>query len=233
MSDALAYLAMPRFGRVDFAAAAAMLSPNDHTYPEGYRVRVVGGSSVDTGVAEYSFNQMWSRALDLRDSGEATHFAMLHSDIEPIDPAWLNRLYMEMVDHHLVAVSAVVPIKNDSGNTSTAIGDEVDPWHVLRYVRTDQRPHLPVTFTGEDVCERGEVLLINTGCLLIDMRPELWDDFEWKMRTRIRRTQRGRVCEMHSEDWEMSYHIHNSGARYGATWSVRLKHHGAAAYRNY
>lgn len=202
-------------------------------------LRVAVRAHASSSVLPNCFNELFSTALTMRDAGKVTHFAMCHSDIIA-PPGWLDALYAEMWSHGLDAVSAVVPIKGPTGRTSTAVGSESDRWRVNRCVYLKDRATLPATFTARDVCRpgAGEVLLINTGLMLLDLRRPWWDDFAFQFHSRIKRTTRGDgatayVCEARSEDWEMSHHLHEAGAKYGATWRVRLRHEGLNRWPNY
>ncbi len=74
--------------------------------------------------------------------------------------------------------------------------------------------------------------------MLLDLRRPWWDDFAFQFHSRINRKTNddGTVhhsCESRSEDWEMSHHLHAAGARYGATWRVKLKHEGLNRWPNH
>jgi hypothetical protein len=185
-----------------------------------------------TSVLPQCFNQMLAIALDARDQGRVTHLAMAHADIVA-EPGWLDVLWSEMWFRGADLISAVVPIKNASGRTSTAIGLETDPWAVLRCIRLADRATLPPTFGPESVCGPGEVLLVNTGLMLADIRKPWWDDFAFEFHTRLRKTSAGRLAECRSEDWAMSHALHKVGAKVLATWKPRLRHEGSKMYPNY
>jgi hypothetical protein len=157
---------------------------------------------------------------------------MAHSDIVA-EPGWLDTLWSEMWLYNLDLISAVVPIKGPTGRTSTAIGSTSDPWKVHRCIFDKDRKRYPPTFGPEHVCAPGEVLLVNTGLMLLDLRRPFWDDFAFSFHDRIRKTPSGRVAENRSEDWEMSHFLHRVGARYMATWRPKLSHEGIKRYKNY
>lgn len=187
---------------------------------------------VTNSVLPHAFNQLLALALDERDKGDITHFAMCHSDIIAT-PGWLDVLWAEMAAHDADLVSAVVPIKEDSTRTSTAIGLEADPWQVVRSVHLEDRGSLPETFGPEEACRPGEVLLVNTGLFLADLRKPWWDDFAFGFQTRIRKGPDGRIAESRPEDWELSRHLHQAGARVRATWKVQLGHEGSYRFPNF
>lgn len=219
-------LLLPRYSDVSFGSAkAAIMATSGGVEQVGYIEGVVSATP-------HNFNGLLAAALDMRDRGEATHVAMLHSDVAP-EPGWLDVLWDELRSHRLDLISAVVPIKEPGRQrTSTAIGDEFDPWCPKRYILMGDRAGLPGTFATDDVCEPGEVLLVNTGCFLADLRRPYWDHFAFQFGCRITRRDGRRIAQLNPEDWQMSRHLHAAGAPYGATWKVELVHHGAAEWPN-
>lgn len=221
-------LVTPHYGAVSMGLHITLnKAVRDHSMIQA--VREVQCSS---SVLPHAFNGCLAAALDLRDQGHVTHMAMVHSDISAA-PGWLDILWSEMWVGGLDLISAVVPIKGPSGRTSTAIGREDDPWCVSRCIYDGDRKRYPLTFTARDVCGPGEILLVNTGLFLADLRRPWWDDFAFAFHGRIKKTPAGRVPECRSEDWEMSHHLHKAGARYAATWKPKLFHEGSAKYPNY
>lgn len=223
-------LAMPRYGNVNFMSVLRFLAQctaGDVEIPEGSTI------SVGTSLLQHTFNECLAHALDLRDEGKVTHFAMLHSDIEPQE-GWLDILWREMQAHDADLISVVSPIKNTEGKTSTALGAIDDPWRITRYITSYEATQLPATFGPEDVCGPGEVLLINTGCWLADLRRPWWDDFAFNIHSKITRPEQGkRYAETRPEDWEMSRSLREAGARYFATTAVRLIHYGEGGWANF
>lgn len=196
-----------------------------------------GGHSISSLVN--CFNTLWVEALNLRDRGEATHFAMLHSDCQP-EPGWVELLWQQMKARPTAAVVSVVNcIKDQSDNprTSTAYSPKGQPWGATRFIRYQDRAdvvakHGP-TF-GPETCREGEVFLVNTGCMLIDLRRDCWDGFAWEQPAFVARRADG-VWEtaFEPEDWRMSRYLASKGIDYAATWAVRVVHHGAAQWPNY
>lgn len=187
--------------------------------------------AVSNSVLPHAFNMLLGAALDERDRGKVTHLAMAHSDILA-PPGWLDTLWGEMQAHDADLVSAVVPIKEASTRTSTAIGRADDRWAVERCLHLEDRDALPDTFGPEHVCRPGEVLLVNTGLFLADLRRPWWDEFAFTFHCRLRQTDAGRVAETRPEDWELSHHLHDAGARVRATWKVHLGHEGIYRWSN-
>lgn len=163
---------------------------------------------------------------------------MLHDDIWP-ENFFLNTLWREMQAYSADIISAVVPIKDAPWwRTSTAIGLEDDPWIVPRYIRAQDRKVLPTTFGSEHVCGPGEMLLLNTGCWLTDLRKPWWDEFwdagAFNFATRSTRAEDGtRLSWIQPEDWRMSRFLGVRGAKLAATYAVKVRHRGGCWWANY
>lgn len=222
------YLLVPHYSH-DVAMGAA----RGIQYATRGRVDVFGVADATASITPHSFNGLLAMALAERDNGKVTHAAMLHSDIAP-EPGWIDTLFEEMWIHGAQAVSAVVPIKEDEkSRTSTAWGTIGKPFDAPRYVRMEEKHLYPPTF-GQEHGRDGEELLINTGCLLMDLRWPHWDDFAFTFTTRIARTQDGgRLAQVRPEDWDMSRFVRERGGKVFATWRVKLEHYGWHAWKNH
>jgi hypothetical protein len=228
---------MPRYG--PHVHPAAMRSLYQATKGD---CRVVSHLDVSQSIC-YAFNIANANALDWRDQGLAapdgtkvhpTHLAMIHADIEA-PPGWLDTLWHIMRERDLVAISSVSPIKDPVANprTSTAFATKGETWFPCRYVYVNDRHTMPETFEPADVCKPGEELLINTGLMLLDLRWPGWDGFNWQLDSRIVKADGKRVVQMRSEDWMMSRHLAQHGAKYAATWAVPLRHFGEYAWASH
>lgn len=224
---------MPRYGDVSMGAARGFCAPSTtRNVPPEAHVDVVAWCETSTSATPSSFNNLLAMALGYRDDGIATHFAMIHSDIDP-HGAWVNVLWNEMRRHDAAVMTTVIPIKNMQGKTSTAVGSLDDPWRIRRYIMQADRSHLPDTFGQADVCGDDEVLLVNTGLWLADLRHEFWDSFSFRWFNRILKKEDGtRECQFRPEDWEMSRELHAAGLKVMATWLLPVTHHGAYGYEN-
>ena len=194
------------------------------------------------GCLTHNFNNLLANCLNARDRGEVTHMAMIHSDIAA-DKGWVDILAEEMCRKRVAVISAVVAIKDpDDDRTSTAIGVRGKPWEYGGYIRLRNQPSMPETFTGDDVCkdDGSEVLLINTGCMLIDLSWPFWDDcdgsgtpFVFEVYNRMRRNEQGmRYAQFNPEDWLMSRALDARNIPYAATWRVKARHIGLKAWEN-
>lgn len=135
-------IAMPRTNAM-IAIGAAKSFYCAHSRDMEIAVKFEGGGSVLT----HNFNMLLGMALDMRDRGEATHFSMIHADIEAQPLDWPDILYREMTAHKGHFIAANVPIKDnyspDKIRTSTAIrglASEDELWGPRRYILVQDRP---------------------------------------------------------------------------------------------
>src|ERR1700730_152109 len=160
------------------------------------------------------FNTLWTKALAERKNG-LTHFLMLHADVVPWDDGWLTQLHQEMVRIGAQVLSAVSPLKDWKGLTSTAL-DET-PMRRLTMAEIMARPE---TFTDPD-------LLINTGMLLVDMRGDWVEQVYFTIKDGIRKNPDGSYTVLtESEDWGFSRQARRLGVQLWATRKVKLAHRG-------
>jgi hypothetical protein len=217
-------LAMPRYsGTVNMEAAGAFFrsaSADSVLNPEGFSP---AGSLLPT-----VFNVCWSRARTLYRRGECTHFAMVHADMGA-PPGWIDTLHEQMQLANVDLISAVVPIKDMRGLTSTAIDDTGDPWRVRR-LTLKEVDALPETFTDEDL---GGKLLVNTGLWLCRLG-------DWCRKVCFR--QQDCIIEQEDgqdaartipEDWDFSRQLKALGVRIAATKAVRVKHYGEMPFASW
>lgn len=176
----------------------------------------------------FAFNQAWAGVLNLRDQGvNLRYFAMIHDDIAP-EPWWLDKLIGELERTGADAVSAVVPIKDEKGLTSTAVYTG-DIW-LPRRITMREAMELPETFSAEDA---GGPLLLNTGLWVADITKPWADEICFDFMNRIRRTSTGeRVAECVPEDWLNSHRMNELGCKLMATRVVNLNHEGNMDYPN-
>jgi len=194
----------------------------------------------------HNFNSIFCTALNLKESGAVplTHFCLLHADIVPVQPNWLNIMIAEMEKHDLDVLSAVVPIKDGRGLTSTGVCMS-DPNAAIkgdvRRLTLQETMKLPTTFTGPDLIGRLEgwegdcaTLLVNSGLLVMDLRHAPVHEYLFTINDEIRTLTTGeqtepgisRVARTEPEDWFFSRLLHELGVSYGATRAVDVKHCG-------
>jgi SAM-dependent methyltransferase len=183
-------------------------------------------SNYGTSVLTQCFNHLFCEALNARATDGVTHFAMLHNDVIPCK-GWLDVLMGEMDAGGYDVVSAVVPLKNSKGLTSTGLDTPGNPWSVRRLTMTEVC-ELPPTFTAADVpFRRGEAqLLLNTGCWLMKLDRPFVDGLCFRQQDCISWVpSEGRYVEQSiSEDWDFSRQLHTRGAKIAATRAVPVVH---------
>ena len=194
----------------------------------------VMGISPRSSLLTMNFNLAWAAAVNCYEKGECDAFAMIHDDV-CVEPGWLDVLVAELEACDADVLSAVIPIKDDRGLTSTAVDDTGDPWRVRR-LTMKQAMGYPETFGDEDVM--GE-LLLNTGLWVCKLGPWcLKEDRYGHLKVRfhikdeIRREDGQLVARVSPEDWEFSRALRSIGLTLKATRKVKVRHAGEAVFAN-
>lgn len=221
MSDVSCFLAVPHYGTIESSTAGALLTASRRFSPY---INFEPGS-----LLAYVFNRLWCEALNMRMERPLTHFAMLHADMAP-DPGWLDVLLDELDATGADVMSAVSPIKDQRGLTSTAWQD-IETTCVDR-LTMKQIHNLPPTFSAADG-PKGKRLLVNTGCWVCKLGPwcEKFTGFhilDWIEKRKDGKFQPG----VFSEDWNFSAWCAENGVKVMATRKVQLGHIGKSSYRN-
>jgi hypothetical protein len=180
---------------------------------------------VDSSLLASGFNLLLVNALNRRDRNQADQFLLMHSDIVPLDTQhWLDRLAAAKANAKAEVISAVVPIKDHRGVTSTAI--DTTNIYAPRRLTIRECNRQPETFTHEK-------LLINTGMLLMDLRNDWVDKLCFTIGDAILITDQGkRLVGSTPEDWDVSRQLRSHGVKLWATKAVALNHVGRFAYPN-
>lgn len=177
------------------------------------------------------FNGLWCQALNSQAEGkQIDYFAMQHSDVEPCD-GWLDMLIDEMEAKDLDILGVAIPIKDNRGITSIAIGEPGDNWRVKCRLSLREIHSLPVTFTSEDV---GGQLLLNTGLWVCRFNPEWNTKVHFEINDRIVYDQNRKcyMAQVEPEDWFFSRLLHELGLKVGCTRLIPLNHRGNAVFTN-
>lgn len=217
MSVEQIYLACPTYdGKISTRTHAALSLPS-HKYP-------VSTGLQEASLLSMSFNQLWCTALNNRD--QISHFAMIHADIGA-PPGWLDILIEELETFQLSVVSAVIPIKNQLGLTSTAVDSE-EEWGPHRRLTMSEVDTLPQTFNAAHV---GGPLLLNTGLWVCDFRQDWVERFPgFEVRSRVKYQNGTWEEQTLSEDWQFSRFLNSEGVPISATKAVALEHRGFQWY---
>ena len=193
------------------------------------------------------FNSIWTQALNASEEGKITHLAMLHLDIapstKPEDGIWLDHLIDELDRLDLDFVSAISPLKDGRGLTSSGIGDPNDPWCPWRRIALRELPSMPETFDASALGYPGYPLLHNSGCWAADLRKPVFHQADKNGECKLhfgfpekvyRDKLTGKwVHARESEDWFFSRCLHEMGAKSAITRNVKLVHWGKAGYGNW
>lgn len=123
-----------------------------------------------TSLLSHTFNTLWTQTLGRQaDDQNFTHFAMLHADLAP-EPGWLDIMLDEMDRVGADVLSVHSPIKDMRGLTSTAVDVHGVLTNPRRFTLKEVLEELPETFDAAGCGYPGRPLLVNTGCLLVDLR---------------------------------------------------------------
>ena len=195
-------------------------------------------------------NGLWSAALNRRDTEGLEWFAMLHSDVAP-EPFWIDTLVETAEFHNADILSVVIPFKDDTGLTSTAIAhpDDECRTHCRLTVPQVRHPSFPTTFDIDAACRAlgslppplrvsdapRTALLCNTGCMICrvdrpwcDPRRVYFDEIN-----RIVWRENGWGPAVRPEDWFFTAAAAQAGARVMATTALKINHIGGWAFPNY
>jgi hypothetical protein len=187
----------------------------------------VGFGETSTSANCLGFNKLWIQALELRETQGFTHFLMLHSDIV-VQPYFIDQMMDIMNRTGADVLSAIVPIKDEKGVTSTAIDEPINDLDVrwrMRRLTMREVHKMPETFTHPK-------LLINTGCMLVDLRKDWVEKIYFHFDDEIIMHQGKRIAVCQPEDWGFSRDARKLGAKLWATREVKVKHAGQQMYPN-
>ena len=194
----------------------------------------------NSGIGFVDMERLWADAHNMAARGEITHFAMLHSDINP-EAGWLDMLLEVMDERDADLVSAVCPIKDNRGLTSTGIGDACDPWVPCRRFTVRDLADMPDVFNAAEAGYPGRILLHNTGCWVADLRKPLFFETDdngeliahLQFRQRIIQDSKGEWgAQGESEDWFFSRALHMLNANTFIARKVALTHRGPNDFPN-
>lgn len=206
-----------------------------------------------TSLLAAGYNHIWCKALNERKKHNWRYLAILHADIVP-EIGWLDKI-IDQADHWDADVmSAVVPIKNYLGVTSTAIsrpGDNFSCYSRLTQAQVNDS-RMPKSFdihtltralsqqdplavyqgiTHKMPVPDNTYLLVNTGCCVIRIDRDWCEKADFTINDRILKRRDGSFTyEVESEDWYFSRRVAELGGRVMATTAVKLDHIGRYNY---
>src|SRR6266481_4658760 len=216
-------------------------------YQNNSQQHTVEGAVATFSLITFNCNLLWAVALNRHETGRADWFAMIHSDVEP-EPFWIDKLIAEAERHQADIMTAVIPIKNEKGLTSTAISHPTDDCRAFFRMTMSQvrHPGFPATFDCEMalqalaalpdglslVAPRPANLLCNTGCMVCRLGGSWCDPNKvfFDETTSFQRIGGQWTPIIRSEDWFFSARAVAHGAKIMATTNLKVLHHGATAY---
>lgn len=213
-------LAVPTYDQTAHTSIIPPLIELMKTHPTSFM-------SVGRSLLANCFNMLWCMARNQKD---ADYFLMLHADIIP-EPTGLAKIIAEAQCLDADLLSAVVPIKNAEGMTSTALGDPDDEWARPRRLTMREAMDLPETFSAADV-DPGKLLLVNTGLMVANLRKPWVEDAHFEIRDRIVEVGGQLQPQVIPEDWGFSRFVASRGGKVFATRKVTLLHAGMQFYPN-
>lgn len=211
------FIASPSPDRQLYNTAAQLVAHS------GTKRRTIHGENAGS-ICTFNFNQLWAGALNLRKTEGVTHFLLWHADIRPLGKDWLDVMFEEMENNDADVLSAIIPIKDERGLTSTAF--DLGEWRVARITQKQVHSNkFPDTWTAEN-------LLLNTGLMLVDMRKPWVEKICFTINDKIvfEKGQWKAYCE--PEDWNFSRQCHKLDCRLFVTRKVITEHCGYKAWRS-
>lgn len=176
-----------------------------------------------------NFNDLLCQAVN---SG-ATHFCLLHSDIEIDQDDWIDEMLKLMSREQVDVLSVASPIKNTQ-DFSCGISD-ANCYKRRRFSREDLAG-LPPTFKTTDVRQQFDepagVMIFNTGCLMMRLSKIDPVVVAFQMIDKIERKNGKLACDNVPEDWFFSVVCHKLAIPYACTREIRLLHSGFATWSN-
>jgi len=175
----------------------------------------------------YNFNKLLTKALN----DKFDYFCLLHADVAPKERGWLKRMIGMMEEKQYKVLSLVLPITSNGLDTSTALDAIGEP----RRLKMAELPQLPVVFDGRDTKRvfNNSKLLVNTGCMLIDLRDFRPKKSWFEINDSIVQLKDGTYdAKCDPEDWNFSRMLIKNRVPYGATYAIPAIHAGQVQFTN-
>lgn len=225
-------------GQMDSGTARALYAAASRERPV---IGIVNGKSLLSS----NCNTLWCAALNARQEHGIKWFAMLHADIDP-EMWWLDTLIDEAEKVGADMLSAVVPIKDERGITSTAIGERSTNCAAFRLTQSQIHHEMfPQTFDTDMALNAlshlpGELaitdefddplLLLNTGCMICRVDKDWSESVFFENRDWIEMHNGVWRANDFSEDWLFTKKVHQCGGRVFGTTAARVVHKGVGLF---
>lgn len=244
MNQPIAFLGCPTHdGRIDRECA-------DILFSAASQQNVLIGVN-QSSLLTQNCNHLYATALNYRKQYPSLKwFAMLHSDVCP-EPFFLDKLIHLAEQENADMLSVIIPIKDQSGMTSTGIGRDST---LMMRLTQKQMQFMPPVFDLEKVkevintmCNEGAVdqgpwlysldkcnrLLANTGCMVVRLDQPWNEGISFSMVDYIIKDESGQwTAKCFPEDWFFSKSVADQGGKVMCTTAVKLKHAGVAKFSN-
>lgn len=174
----------------------------------------------------HSFNMYWCAALNQKPRPK--FWAMHHADMSA-EPGWLDVLMDIMEEKGADVVSCVARIKDDSGDTNSAVLTHHGKDGIgLRRLTVAEANGLPDVFSAEDL---GAPLLVNTGMWVVRFGEwaERFPGFSFNNAI-VKNAEGVYTPQCLSEDWKFSIWAHEQKLKVYATTRVKTFHYGTRAW---
>lgn len=196
----------------------------------------------------YNMNALYAMALTSRKTFGTEWFAMLHADISP-PVCWIDALIDRAEEVGADLMTAISPIKDKRGLTSTGIGHPNTQWIPWSRLTLKQVNHesFPETFDIDGAVDalaklpddlRLEApkshLLVNTAAMVVRVNRPFSEHVHFSVADKIFDLGDGKfLAKTESEDWRFGKEVAARGGRVFATSVLGLEHHGDASYNSY
>lgn len=191
--------------------------------------------------------KLWADALNSREiDNSILIYAQLHTDVIP-EPYWIDTLWEQAELFAADFISAVIPFKDKTGLTSTALlGGRGEGLWESKALTLSQVNHssFPTTFDSDSAVKAlGNLpeplrdsrtgydrLLANTGCMVCRLDRSWCDSVWFQDVTRMIKVDGKRISAGLSEDWFFSLGVADHGGKVVATKAVKTRHVGRTEY---
>lgn len=170
-----------------------------------------------------NFNSLWAAGFS---DDPPDWWLMQHGDVSAAPAGWLSKMIEIAEERGLDVLSGIIPIRNESGLTSTAI--DTDRWEPRRLTMTELMA-APKTFdNGYATRTWGHPLLVNTGLLLVRWNNDWRQKITFTINDKIDYGQTPPRVLVEPEDWCFSRQIASLDIPYAATREIVITHHDGA-----
>jgi len=221
-TQSIIFLGIPTYNGQICTSTANVL---DYASKEHGVIRAIN----QTSLLANGFNQLLCNALNMRKEHNIKWFAMLHADIIP-EKFWLDKLVSIAENNNIDLLSAVVPIKDATGDTSTAVGLKNDPWGKVQRLSLKELNESQWNIFGNDLLDSDQILLVNTGCMILRIDKDWNPGLYFEIKDQIVSDGDKFISQVIPEDWNLSRMVDAQGGKVMATTAIDLKHVGIKYY---